>query len=282
MELGTNETNSPITNSCLILETPDCEQPEKTVVDPRQERTGSTVGTVWREWPIERCAQELSDLGARIQVRPGPLGLERQEPRCRYLRARIACTSIARELADMTEAARPVSRLSVRRPLRPVERQSLGSIRGATTFHECGELRQRLAALPASRSLNPKLRRIARYSSVACGRVFIGHLPARAEPAYVNAFRSIDQSWCRNGCCIRVMMSQHGADLGERSALAQHIARQSVGKLMRSIGGSGNARALQAMSNNRPNAARALKASHGSLDAHKDPTRRREVHCGRP
>src|SRR5271155_2119465 len=52
--------------------------------------------------------------------------------------------------------------------------------------------------VPASRSLNPKLRRIARYSSIDWRRVFIGHLLAKAEQAY--AVPS-DQSWCRCGLC---------------------------------------------------------------------------------
>jgi hypothetical protein len=36
--------------------------------------------------------------------------------------------------------------------------------------------------------------------------------------------------------CVGVLMSQQRADLGERGTLAQHLAGQSMAKLMRSIG----------------------------------------------
>src|SRR6267378_2602355 len=117
------------------------EQSKQTVVDPRKERADLTL--LGRERHVKCAVQELLNLPIGIKVRPGPLGLEGQESQCRNLRARIPCTSITCELADVTEAARPVRRLRVLRPLRPAERQRLGNIRSTATFHECGEVRQR-------------------------------------------------------------------------------------------------------------------------------------------
>src|ERR1700676_4865057 len=128
--------------------TRDAEQSKQRIIDPGQQRTGHPDRTVWRERHMESGMQELFDLLIRIKVRSGPLGFEGQKPHCRNLRAWIACTSIPRELTDMTEAARPVCRLDVGRLLGPSERQRLGYIGGPTAFHERREVRQRCAGLP--------------------------------------------------------------------------------------------------------------------------------------
>jgi hypothetical protein len=151
--------------------TRDAEQSKKTVVDQRQQRAGITVGTVWQERHVQRGVQELFDLPVGIEVRPGALWLERQEPRRWNLRARIECTSIARKLADVTGAARPMSRLRVRRLLRSGERQRLGDIAGTATFHEGGEVRQHSAGLLQLKA--EATTRMARYSPIDCRRVFI-------------------------------------------------------------------------------------------------------------
>src|ERR1700674_2525949 len=69
--------------------------------------------------------------------------------------------------------------------------------------------------VPVSRSLYPKLRRIARYSLIDCRRVFIGHLPAKVEQAYA---MPSDQSSCRYGLC-------RGVDVPttRRSQRAKHL-----------------------------------------------------------
>src|ERR1700722_8925710 len=121
----------------------DAEQTKQTVIDPGQQRTGSTVRTVCWERHMERGMQELFDLLIGIKVRPSPLGLEGQQARRRNLRARIARASIARELAHVTEATRPMGGLGVLGNLRPPQCQGLRDIRGAAMFHERGELRQR-------------------------------------------------------------------------------------------------------------------------------------------
>ena len=77
---------------------------------------------------------------------------------------------------------------------------------------------------------------------------------------------------CVDAGGVRMLMTQHGAYLRQRGALAQHIARQSVAKLVRSKAGSGNARAHQPVSNDRSHPAGAFKPSNRRLGTQKDPT----------
>src|SRR5665213_960858 len=73
---------------------------------------------------------------------------------------------------------------------------------------------------------------------------------------------------------IGMLVAQHCTNLGQRRALAQHIAGQPMAKLMRAKGGRVDPCSLEAMSNHGSHAACAVEPSNRRLGAQKNTPRR--------
>jgi hypothetical protein len=116
-------------------QTRNTEEPEQTVVEPRTQPTAFIA-----VWHGERGAQQVANLGVRVEVGSRPLRLKGQQALRRNLRAGIGRAAILRKSSDEAQAPSPMRRLSVRWLLRPGERQRLGDVGRAVLLHEPDEI----------------------------------------------------------------------------------------------------------------------------------------------
>ena len=177
-----------------------------------------------------RGTQKLSDLIIRVQIRSRPLRPVRQQALRRNLRPWIGGAAMARKYAHDAQSSRPLRRLNCRRLLRPGERQPGRDIGGAALLHERHEIDATLCRSP---QLNPKLRRMVRYSCTA----YAACSSHTSRPRQRERTQCIEIDLGVNHRGLGTAMPQHLADFGQRGAVAQHLSRQAMAKLMRADSG---------------------------------------------